>query len=83
MTTIGLHHPSDIVAGALLGAAVAWAANSQRPRVWLSRQSMRWHDRHEGSFYAAAYFGSSLVATMFNGPRELLVMLVKLWRGHP
>jgi undecaprenyl-diphosphatase len=80
---LGFHHPTDILAGALLGLAAAAVANRSRLRGEISRLAKRWHDGHEGSFYAAAYVGSSLIATMFNGPREALLALVKLWRGHP
>ena len=80
---MGFHHPTDIIAGALLGLLTATAANASRLRREISRLAMKWHDEHEGSFYAAAYVGSSLIATMFNGPRSLLIGLLKLWRGHP
>ena len=80
---MGFHHPTDIIGGTALGLVTACVVNAARLRKEIARVANIWHDRHEGAFYAAAYVGSSLIATMFNGPRGLLTGLLRYWRGHP
>lgn len=79
---LGLHHPTDIIAGAVLGTAVAWVANTGRVRVLLTRGPLRWEERHPSSFYVAFFLFSNMVATMFAGPRGFLSAVVKLIKGR-
>jgi membrane-associated phospholipid phosphatase len=75
---LGLHHPTDILAGGLLGAAMT-AAAAREP--WLSRltaKPLEWSRRHESSFYAAFFFLSVMIGTMFDGPRTVLTALAHL-----
>lgn len=80
---LGFHHPTDIVAGALLGTAAAWAANADRVRSALARVPREWEERRPGSFYVAFFLVSNQIATLFAGPRDLITSLVKLLKGHP
>jgi undecaprenyl-diphosphatase len=69
---LGLHYPSDMVGGAVLGAAIMAAAL----HVWLPPRLApalaRLEDRHRGLAYAGFFVFSYLCASMFNDARELL-----------
>ncbi len=68
---LGLHHPTDIAAGALLGVAFGAAANGERLRGTLSRLPLRWAQAHAPSFYVLAFLAALQVATMFGEARHL------------
>ena len=72
---LGIHYPSDILAGALLGISVTWAviralearggALGRRVMAWLSA----FEARQTGLFYAAAFALSFEVAMLFDDVR--------------
>ncbi len=75
---LGLHYPSDIVGGAVLGAAVmALALRAPQP-AWLAPELAGLEDRHRGPAYAGFFVFSYLCASMFSDVRELLRVLGRL-----
>jgi len=74
---LGIHYPSDILAGALLGLAVAWTAIrvleardgalGRRVIAWVSAAEAR----RPGLFYAAAFTLTFGLATMFDDLRAV------------
>lgn len=76
----GFHRPTDLLAGAALGVALAVAADAERVRAAVARPVLAWGERNEGPFYAALFLVGGQVATMFDGPRRLLLALAHLLR---
>jgi undecaprenyl-diphosphatase len=77
---LGMHHPTDVVAGWLLGVAMALTANSERVRARLSGLPLKWADLHPRPFYAAGFVAALQVATMFDGPRSMVRDVMTLLR---
>ena len=83
---LGMHYPSDLLAGAALGTSVVWAtekAFSASSQSWFglcAQQFLYWLHRVEQTrpnvFYAAAFLASFELAVMFddirNGVRAVL-----------
>ncbi|HEY6099115.1 MAG TPA: phosphatase PAP2 family protein [Anaeromyxobacter sp.] len=78
---LGWHHPTDVLAGALLGSAIAAAANVVSIRRGLSALPLRWLDRHPASFHAAAFLVAMQLATMFGDARRARETLAAITRG--
>ena len=72
---LGLHHPTDIVGGAVLGTAVAWLFNTDRVRTVVSAGPLRLLETRQRLFYAALLCLSAEIVTMFAGPRQLVLVL--------
>jgi undecaprenyl-diphosphatase len=68
---IGAHYPSDLIAGAALGAFAVWASQVFRP-VSAGKKIMRWEQSSPGMFYMIAFFLSYQIATLFNDIRLTL-----------
>ena len=66
---IGLHYPSDILLGGLLGAAVMAAAMTVPVPGPVLPAIERWRDRHPASFQALAFVAAFEAATQFRGSR--------------
>lgn len=69
----GLHYPSDIAAGAVIGIVLALAL--VRPiacRVVPKLHLLRWEARHPQTFYPLMFFISFQMASMFNSLRAFL-----------
>ncbi len=62
---LGLHYPTDILGGALLGLGTALLANLPRCRVPLGRAALGWLLRYPASFYAVSFVVSLQIATLF------------------
>jgi undecaprenyl-diphosphatase len=77
----GMHHPTDIVAGWVLGVGMALAANSRVVRGRLTRLPLRWATVHPRPFYAAGFVAAMQVATMFDGPRSMVRDVMTLLRA--
>jgi undecaprenyl-diphosphatase len=69
----GIHYPTDIIAGALLGIAIALLFSVKNLRSVLTRFPMYWLERSPASFYPCFYVAAFLIATNFDPLRRLLV----------
>jgi undecaprenyl-diphosphatase len=76
---LGLHYPTDIVGGYLIGAIIAWAFTHGRARTTLARPLLALEERAPHVFYAAAFFASLHLADMFVQLRAVL----RLIKGVP
>jgi len=75
---LGLHYPSDIVGGALLGAAIMATATRVALPASLAPALARLEDRHRGLTYAGFFVFSYLCASMFSDLRDLLRLVEPL-----
>jgi membrane-associated phospholipid phosphatase len=62
---VGVHHPTDILGGAAMGTAGAYVVEREWLRNRLSAPILYWARSHTGSFYAAGFLFSYLIATVF------------------
>ena len=75
---VGIHHPTDILAGAMLGTGAGYAAGREPLRSILSKPALMWMRAHPPSFYAAAFLVSYLMAQVFWPAFRLLLGTGKL-----
>jgi membrane-associated phospholipid phosphatase len=85
----GIHYPTDILAGAALGALAACSANSASGRRQLASPMLRWEQRSPQSFYVGLFITSVQFATLFSGVRQgaravfrMLAAVVSAHFGH-
>jgi undecaprenyl-diphosphatase len=62
---LGIHYPTDILAGAVIGVAGGYWATRPNIRAWLARPGILWMQAHPPSFYAMAFLLAFLVARIF------------------
>ena len=67
---LGLHYPSDILAGALIGAIIGIAANLSRPSNLVGDAALRWVRASPGSFYACFFLVTFQMAVLFIDGRD-------------
>jgi undecaprenyl-diphosphatase len=66
----GLHYPTDLIAGGLLGAVFVLIACSRPLIEKLSRPLLVWEKGRPATFYAALFVASFEVAELFEGARN-------------
>ncbi|HXH82343.1 MAG TPA: phosphatase PAP2 family protein [Candidatus Tectomicrobia bacterium] len=64
---LGLHHPSDILAGALIGTLAAMVAGQCE---WLHSRLLATERRHPALFYTVGFALLYQIATLFDGPQQ-------------
>ncbi len=74
----GLHYPSDILGGALLGILCVALANLAWVRERVTSPLLAWMERQPLSFYGVFFFLTLQIATMFNSSRALPELLSNL-----
>jgi len=67
----GLHYPSDLLAGFVLGAAAAWLLGSKPALNHVATPIYRLSSSHPGLFYPAMFLLTYQMATLFDGTRTL------------
>lgn len=68
---MGVHYPTDILAGALLGAGIASLAGIARLRTAAARPAMKVLEESPGVFYALLFLVTFQIATTFDSARAL------------
>jgi undecaprenyl-diphosphatase len=63
---LGLHYPTDILGGMVLGVGVAYLARLGSVRRVLGGSIIRWQSRHTGAFYAVLFLYTFQLATAFD-----------------
>lgn len=69
---LGIHYPTDVVVGALMGSTIAYLFATPKVRALIDWLPTQWMERHPGSFYACFFLMSGQIATLFQAPRTLL-----------
>jgi len=72
---LGLHYPSDVLGGALVGVAIALLLQVPRLRDRLAAPPLRWLERHPASFYACLFLFTYQIATMFVDLRVMIPLV--------
>jgi undecaprenyl-diphosphatase len=75
---LGIHYPTDILGGMLIGCGLGCLALNTRIRQSIARPAFRWMRASPQSFYPSLFLIALLVATMFDPLREVLV---DVWRA--
>lgn len=67
---LGLHYPTDLVIGAVLGVGVVRIAHAERIRCLLARRVLVWADDNPALFHGTLFLVTFQIATLFNAVRE-------------
>jgi undecaprenyl-diphosphatase len=62
---LGVHYPSDVVAGGALGVVVGWVMQLRVVRPAITALPTRWARESPGSFYACVFLLCAQLASMF------------------
>lgn len=73
---LGIHSPTDILAGGLLGVLFVWLANRPVLAEPLARFCFRWLERSPASFSVCLYLATFQVAVLFDDVRALAHFIV-------
>ncbi len=74
---LGLHYPSDVVAGAILGS-VCMLGIQQLPLARLNATVSRWRKSHQGAFMAIMFFVADELAHLLYELRQLAHSMAKI-----
>jgi undecaprenyl-diphosphatase len=81
---LGIHYPTDVIAGAVIGVAAGFIARDKAVGICLAKWPLQWVERQPGLFYAVFFVFMYQMAVMFWDVRllgsELARVLVKLLR---
>jgi undecaprenyl-diphosphatase len=62
---VGVHHPTDVIAGALIGVSVGYLIDRREIRRLVAMPVISILRRHESAFYAGAFLTTFLLAQVF------------------
>jgi undecaprenyl-diphosphatase len=79
---LGIHYPSDIVAGALIGVATSVAVNREAVRKRLAAPVLAWEASHPSYFYGLFFLALAEMSGGFPNTRRIGVAIVHLFIGY-
>src|SRR5260370_30729979 len=78
---LGIHYPSDIVVGALIGIATSLAINREAVRKAISAPLLSFATRYPPYFYGLFFLALSVLSGGFPNTRRIGVAIVHLFIG--
>jgi undecaprenyl-diphosphatase len=79
---VGLHYPSDILAGALIGIATSLAVNRESIRNRIAAPIIAFEPRYRAYFYGLLFLTLAELSTGFPNVRHAGVAVVHLFTGY-
>ena len=76
---LGIHYPTDILMGALIGVFMGWLFHLPAVRRPLTGWTFRWLDASPAEFYAFSFLLTSQICELFDPVRSILNFIS---RGH-
>jgi hypothetical protein len=80
---LGIHYPSDIVVGALIGIATSVVVNREAIRQRLAAPVLAWEVSHPPYFYGLFFLALAEMSGGFPNTRRIGVAIVHLFVGYP
>jgi undecaprenyl-diphosphatase len=77
----GLHWPTDILFGALIGISAAYLVNTSAVRNSVIHLSGRWLEKSPGSYHACFFLWTYQIATLFDGMRGIASFAYRVLRA--
>lgn len=68
---LGMHYPTDVLAGAALGIAICLMLNHSLFRQYLAAPALDWSVKYQGAFYVGIFLLSFELASQFDELRKL------------
>ena len=75
---LGLHYPTDIIAGAFLGIGIALLATRLDWRILVAKPLMKYADKSPSWFYSGFFILTFQIGEMFESSRDIIRGVVKL-----
>ena len=79
---LGLHYPTDIIAGALIGVGITLLVFARPIRQPITRVALAWQNRHAASFYTSLFFLTYQIGMMFEPVRDIGGLAIRVLRGQ-
>jgi undecaprenyl-diphosphatase len=76
---VGLHYPTDVIAGALLGLAITYLLTRAPIRVVFAKPTLRLFDLYPGPCYALSFIFTFELVTQFDEIRLIVQYLEKTY----
>lgn len=78
---LGLHYPTDVAAGAVIGIAMGWLGNAYVARNRRFQSGMDWLWSRPGLFYPLFFLITYQIADLFSSSRGLLRSGIKVFKA--
>ena len=80
---LGLHYPTDIIGGAVVGILVGWLGNTPVMQAKIARPILAWSNTMPGFFYPVFFLITYQIADTFKNSRAILEFIRDLFQGFP
>jgi undecaprenyl-diphosphatase len=77
---LGLHYPTDIIAGAIIGATIAILGNIYLIKSTRLKSIVRWADTEPDLFYPVFFLFTYQIADMFGSSRAIISVVFRVYK---